>query len=376
MRVSRLLSFYLMKEIVQYGALSFLALTMVLLTQNALRRFEDLVSVGATFSDGLGVLACLVPLLTAYTLPIAFLFGVIIAVSRMSSEGEIVAMGASGLGIASLLVPTLILATLISGVSAWVMIGVEHKAHRELRTLVETLAARGGMLEPGKIRGLMGRTILVQERDRDNNLRGVMISDRTDPERGFVIFSERGRFAYDEDEHVFRLGLLDGSLHLDPDPAHPLRSQTISFDGLDYAFDVRSLIESLTAAVRPRQMTFDELDAVVERARTGGELTNLHQRDPIEYELEIHRRYALPLAPIAFALVAVPLALGSATRTRSRGALASLTLGFAYYGLFSQARFLALDGWLVASAALWIPNLAFAVIATVLMLRARGAAAS
>lgn len=116
MRVSRLLSFSLMKEIVQYGALSFLALTMVLLTQNSLRRLEDLVAVGATFEDGLAVVACLAPLLTAYTLPIAFLFGVIIAVSRMSSEGEVLAMRASGLGLASLLVPTVALAIVTSGI--------------------------------------------------------------------------------------------------------------------------------------------------------------------------------------------------------------------------------------------------------------------
>ena len=57
MRVSRLISFQLMKEVVQYGALSFLALTMVLLTQNGLRRLEDLVSVGATLEDGFDVRA-------------------------------------------------------------------------------------------------------------------------------------------------------------------------------------------------------------------------------------------------------------------------------------------------------------------------------
>jgi lipopolysaccharide export system permease protein len=371
MRVSRLLSFYLVKEIVQYGALSFLALTMVLLTQNALRRFEDLVAVGATFADSLDVLACLIPVLTAYTLPIAFLFGIIIAVSRMSSEGEIMAMGASGLGLASLMVPTLVLAALISAVSGYVMIDLEHKAHRELRTLVETLAARAGMLEPGKFRGLAGRTLFVRERDRENHLRGVMISDRTDPERSFVIFSESGRFSYDEDQQLFQLGLRDGAIHLDSDKAHPSRAQTISFETLEYAFDVRSLISSLTAAVRPRQMTYAELDDVVRRARGGSDLGELHQRDPIEYELEIHRRYALPLAPIAFALIAIPLGLGRAARSRSRGALVSLLLAFAYYGLYSQARFLALDGRLAASLALWVPNLVFAVMAAVLAIRTR-----
>lgn len=371
MRVSRLLSFSLMAEIVQYGALSFLALTMVLLTQNSLRQLEDLVAVGATFEDGLAVVACLVPLLTAYTLPIAFLFGVIIAVSRMSSEGEVLAMRASGLGLASLLVPTLALAGVISGVSAYVMIGVEHNAHRELRKIVETLAARGGMLEPGRFRSLMGRTMLVQERDRENNLRGVMISDRTDKDRSFVIFSERGRFSFDEENRMFKLGLQNGTLHLDGDPTRPQEGQMISFESLDYAFNVAPLISSLEMAVRPRQMSHAELDDVISMARDGDDLAGLHQRDPIEYELEMHRRFALPLAPLAFALIAVPLGLGRAVTSRSRGALASLVLAFAYYGLFMQARFVALEGWLAASVALWIPNVVFALLAGALALRAR-----
>ncbi len=150
-----------------------------------------------------------------------------------------------------------------------------------------------------------------------------------------------------------------------------MRAQTISFEALTYAFDVRSLISSLEAAVRPRQMTFAELDDVVRRAREGSDLGDLHQRDPIEYELEIHRRYALPVAPIAFAVIAIPIGLGGAARSRSRGALISVSLAFAYYGLFSQARFLALDGWMAANIALWIPNLVFGAIAALLVIRVR-----
>jgi lipopolysaccharide export LptBFGC system permease protein LptF len=227
------------------------------------------------------------------------------------------------------------------------------------------------MLDPGKFRSLVGRTLFVNERDRQNNLRGVMISDRTDPTNPFVIFSERGRFSYDDVRQTFTLGLEDGALHLDADPNVPERVRTIAFEALDYSFDVSALIPTLTAAVRPRQMTFDELEDVVRRAREGSDLGDLHQRDPIEYELEIHRRYALPMAPMAFALIAVPLGLRRAARTRSRGALISLILAFAYYGLFSQARFLALDGGVAAHYALWIPNLVFGVIAVLLALRVR-----
>jgi lipopolysaccharide export system permease protein len=371
MRVSRVLALHFSREVVQYSLLSFLALTAILVSQNVLKRLEDLVAVGVTFSEFLSVLACIIPMLSAYSMPLAFLFGVVFAMSRMSDEGEILAMGASGLGIGALLIPALILGGAVTGLSAFVMLRVEHRAHRELRTIVSSLAARGGMLEPGKFHSLVDRTLYVEERDRENNLRGVMISDHTHPDRPFVIFSERGRFSFDDENLQFRLGLEHGAIHLEDESARSESTPVIAFDSLEYAFDVRHLISNLTNAVRPRQMNSSELHEVVRRVRSGGDLSNLDQRNPIEYELEIHRRYTLPLAPLLFAPIAIPLGLGRTARTRSRGAVISLALGFAYYSLFMQARFLALDGWIVPSWALWLPNAVFATVAMILLIRAR-----
>jgi len=186
-----------------------------------------------------------------------------------------------------------------------------------------------------------------------------------------LIFSERGQFRYDEENLLFRLGLSRGAIHLQSPSGTPGPTRVISFDKLDYAFDVRRLITSLADAVRPRQMSALELRDVVHQVRSGGDLSGLDERDPLEYELEIHRRLALPFAPLLFALLAIPLGLGKAARTRSRGAVISMVLAFAYYGLFTQARFLALDGLLDASWALWLPNVVFAILAIGLMIRVR-----
>ena len=128
---------------------------------------------------------------------------------------------------------------------------------------------------------------------------------------------------------------------------------------------------SLTDAVRPRQMSSSELREVVQSVRSGGDLSSFDERDPLESEIEIHRRYALPMAPVLFALIAIPLGLGNAARTRSRGAIISLALAFAYYSLFTQARFLALDHWIDPRFALWLPNIVFAIFAVLLVFRAR-----
>lgn len=375
MRLSRTLFGYLSLEILQYTALGFITLTTVLVSQNALRRLDDVVTVGATFSDFLVVMRCFIPMLTSYTLPMAFLFGVLFAVSRLSADSEVLAMRASGLGLGTLLGPALALGLFVSGLTAVTMIELEHRAHRRLRTVIETVAARGGFLEPGEFRGFGHRTIYVESRDRSNQLRGVMIADRHDVDRPYLIFAERGRFSFDEGESKFRIDLAAGAIHLEGSDPKSSPYRRISFDSLSYVFDVQTLISGLTAAVRPRQMSGEELREVIARSRAGEELAGYDQRDPIAYELELHRRFAFPVAPLLFALVGVPLGLRSSRSARVWGTLLSLVVAFGYYSLLSFAQLLAEDRWLAPAVALWIPNAACALLAVVLIRRANRAVA-
>ncbi len=71
--VSRTLSFYLIREISLYSILGFLAMTMILVSQNLVRRLEELIGVGFTWADfGTAVQAMAIMFMT-YAAPIAFL---------------------------------------------------------------------------------------------------------------------------------------------------------------------------------------------------------------------------------------------------------------------------------------------------------------
>ncbi|MDX1648267.1 MAG: LptF/LptG family permease, partial [Myxococcota bacterium] len=91
------------------------------------------------------------------------------------------------------------------------------------------------------------------------------------------------------------------------------------------------------------------------------------------YEIQIHRRLALPLAPVLFALVGLPLGLQRSRGARSYGALLCAGLVFGYYTLLSMGVYLAEQNQLPAWFALWMPNVTFAVIAAILLSRARHA---
>lgn len=371
MRLPRILSRYVLREVAVYGLVGFLAFATILVTQNLLRRLEDLLALGFTQQDFLMIIGCFGAMFGAYAAPVAFLFGVLLAMGRLSSDSEVTAMQASGLGLRTLLLPVVALGVVLSGLTAWLMIDVEPAGRRQLRTLLEEVASRGGILESGKFRGVGERTVFVTERDRENNLRGVMISDRSDPERPFLVFAERGRFLFESETLIAHLQLENGDVHLDDKSGDPNKHGRIAFQALDYSFDVGVLLSESRSKLKAREMTFRDLRALVQRFDRGENVEDPRVQQPVTYRLELQRRLALPVAPLLFALVGVPLGLRRARGARSWGALLCIAVVFGYYTLLSLSQFLGGDGVIPPVAALWLPNLAFAALAVFLLLRAR-----
>ena len=179
MRIARTLSLYLMREALVYCLLAFFVLTLILLTQNLLRRLDQLFLVGMTAQDLRVVVECIFPVALSYSIPLAFLVGILLSVRRFGADGEIAGLGSAGIGPTAFLFPHLLLGLLATAVSAWLLMSVEHESRRELVQLFKTAAARGAILEPGKFREIGRRVIFIEDRDREGTLSGVMILDQS-----------------------------------------------------------------------------------------------------------------------------------------------------------------------------------------------------
>ena len=369
MRGSRTLAWSLAREICQYTLVGFAAATVVLVSQNLLRRMDELTSVGFTWADLAVVLRCLFPMLTAYTIPVALLFGTVFAIRRRVADSEVLAMRACGLGIRSLVMPAVAIGTVVAGTSAWLLLTAEHEARRELVGLFNAVAARGSILQAGEFQGFGELVIYVADRDRENRLEGVMISDRSH-EPPLLIFAEGGQLDLDETSAQLHLQLGKGELHLGSDALDAERYRRILFQALDYSFDVTRLLTSDIRPERPKQMTLAELRDVVARAKAGDSLRELKKKEPVRYELEIQRRFALPWAPLLFAIAGVPLALLGRRGSRAWGPAACLAVAFVYYAVLILLQYLAVKGWIAPALAFWLPNLALLALSLQLLRRA------
>jgi lipopolysaccharide export LptBFGC system permease protein LptF len=363
----------LWREVAGGAALGFAAVALLYLGRNLLRYVDQLHALGAGPADAAQVAGCVLVVMAAHALPVAFLFGLAVALSRVASDGEALALRACGVGLASLLTPLLVLSLAVSAATGVLSLELEPRARRTLRETLHALAARGALLEPGSFRTVAGRTLFVRARKPDGALEGVFLEDRTRPEHPFVLFAEAGSWRWDAARARVDLHLERGDIVFETaEAAPPGRAPTrMSFASLDYAFAVGELAAAGPGELLPKDMSQEELRGVISLARGGESLSHLEKPEVEHYEMQLQRRYALPAAPLVLALAGIPLALRPGRAARARGAWLCAALVAGYYAAFVAARSLALAGVVPAVAAPWLPNAAFAVAGCALCWRAR-----
>jgi lipopolysaccharide export system permease protein len=364
-----------LREVCAYAGIGLLAFGGLFVLQNLLRQLEDLIGLGLRPGDVIALCGAVAMFLAGYVVPLAVLFGVLAAFGQLAANSEVRAARALGVSLAQLAAPAFALALAASGATAVLLGREEPAARRRLVEVAARIAARGGIIQPGELSALDRagqRLVLVDARDPNGTLSGVFVSDRTDPERPFVVTARSGDFAVDAPTRTAHLRLRDGEIQLESAERGDGRSQRIAFRGLDYAFDV-SAVKLLSKKLRPKEMSGAELRAAIARMSAPGSPEPAAPR--VKYEIQLYRRLALPFAPIVFVGLGVPLALGQARRGRSRGALLCVAIAIAYYVALSAAEFVAERALLPAAVALWLPNVALGAVAIVRLARARSAEA-
>jgi lipopolysaccharide export system permease protein len=372
MRVPRTLWLYVAREVLLYSLIGFAAVSVVFIGQNLLRFLSDFLLIGVSGSDVLSIVKCVVIGVLAYTIPISFLFGALAAIGRMASDVEITAMRTSGVGVRELLVPVFAIGLMVSCLTWYIALDVEHRAKRELRGVLVSITLSGTIIEPQKFTQVKERIFYVDHRDRQNRLQGVFIADQSDPERPLLIFAEQGDLVLEPESQRVRILLRNGDIHFErADPSWEGNPSRMSFETFEYSFARRTAREASRNLLRPKDMTMEELRGVIARVREGKPIGAMLKQRVEDYQVELHRRYALPVAPMIFALLAVPLSLGRGRGARAWGALLCGLLVGLYYVILSFCQYAALQGWIPPSLALWLPNLVFAGAALQLLARAR-----
>jgi len=311
------------------------------------------VAKGVPLSEICLLIAYLFPSFALVTIPMAFLLAVLLAFGRLSSDSEIIAIKASGVGLGRLMLPVMIFALLTSfatAATAIYAVPAGNTAFKELLTRAVENRAEMEIKERVFVDSIPGLVIYVDHYDQAaRGISGIMIQDDRNLDEPITIFAENGTVTADPAARQVQLMLSRGSIH----SIKKSRYRLIQFS--EYELTVR-----LNQAMR--SINRNELDMTIGELKAGidGGVSDIRLKR--EMELELHRRFATPFACFVFALAGVPLGIQNRRSGKGSGFTISIGLLIIYYIVLSACKALGDKGLLHAAIAMWMPNLCFLIL--------------
>lgn len=364
----RRLDLYLFREILGPLALGFFVYTFILLVRFLFQSAEMIIRRGLPLSTVGELLVYTMPNIVVLTIPMSLLFGILIAVGRLASDSELIAMRSAGISLISLYRPILIISgffTLLNvALMIWVLPWGNHSLQYARLTIVtETVAQQ---VEPRVFYSEFEDALLyVFASPEDSDWwEGVFLTQALPGARNQVTVADRGLLRLDEAGERVVLELENAYTH-EVDFNSPA-SYEISFNRrteqvLEDEF-TSSQRNRISATKEVREQTLSELIALRRDPESSDELRNLAL-------VEMHKKFSIPTACLVFGLIALPLGFNNRRGGKASGFAVSILVILVYYVMISNGEEAARFGKAPAWIAMWLPNLIMAALGILLLVR-------
>ncbi|HVS33214.1 MAG TPA: LPS export ABC transporter permease LptG [Thermoanaerobaculia bacterium] len=393
------LSRYILKEMIGPTLLGFAFYTSIILMQKLFDMAEVIIRRSLT-GDVVGKLLLLsLPHIIVLTVPMSLLFGVLIAVGRLSSDSEIIAMRALGISTRTIYRPVFIFSFAMFLLNLYLINVVMPKGNRALQDV------RAELLTSSAEKDIKPRlfydeypNLMIYVNDVDpesGEWRGVFVSDSrsaTSPEattpadvireaaadreadqagvlaqRGGqrIIVADAGRLAIQRPSKQVWMDLRGAETHV----WDPRRADRYDLNRNE---SQRRLVadtgsKDLPAGAMARSLREMNLQELFAQSRA------LEGVDSYTYNLaqvEIHKKFALPFACIAFGILGLPLGITNRRGGKSSGFSLSIGIILFYYVMIDNGEQLAASGAVPPAVGMWAANVILLVAGIYLLIRA------
>ncbi len=377
---------YLLREVVGFFLLSLLTFTGLLLTVRMLKLAGLIINKGVGFWAIAKVFAAIIPAFLEIAVPLAALLGVLLAVSRLAGDSELVVLKASGISLSTLVKPVAYF-SIFAGVITFISAAYIRPYGNQVlsATLLEIARVRTTSgLSQGVFNKLGPLTVYSDGiNDQNGELQRVLIDDtRVEGERKILV-AKRGQIASDPTNERLLLFLFEGAIH----ERQQTRYTVTKFNTNQIALDPDELFSSQSKGAdrKTKEMYPEELRAArdywLTQYSAGVKEITVPAASPDEkpkvrnvkkelrkFRLELGRKYSMPFACLVLALAALPLGVQPPRLQKAWGVTLALVIALAmfvvYYGLLSFGIALSQSGKMGVFWALWLPNfITFAIAA-------------
>ncbi len=293
----RILTRYILKEIFSHSLLGLLVFTFVVYVRPLGQLLELAVRHDLSPSGMLVLFFLPLPGILVLTIPMSVLVGVLIGLSRMAADGEVIAVRASGIGLSQYVRPVLTFALLGWAVTSWMSLQLAPQAARQLNRMeVELKTTQAPYEIRPRIFVEQFPNLLLYLEDvigAYSQWRGVFLADTTQRDSIKITLAESGMLVNEPDSNRLTLHLRGGTTH-EIDPQHPEQYSISSFQQTAIPIP---LDRGAARGARRLPSTLSLQDLLAATHQPQGRQAAL---------VELHYRLALPVASLVLALVGIP----------------------------------------------------------------------
>ena len=407
-----------------------LVLIAIFVLQFIMKFMDKLVGKGLSAGIIVEMIALNLAWMVVLAVPMSVLIATLMAFGGLASNNEVTAMRASGVSLYRMMMPaaaaSVVVCLLLVEFNNNVLPDANYKAKiltTDIYRKKPTLSLTPGMFSSD----ITGYTILVRKTfEESNDLEGVTIFDRTRPGVNTTVTAKHGTISFSPDYRKLIMDLYSGEIHeistagfnqyrsirfakhriaMNADGFDFQRSQETAFLRGDRELSASDMIKRVDSLENIRRQSassgasavnaelsklFAAGPVVPEGVRAAaspivgasaristlqnslaGNLQNVVylERRQREFRVEIHKKYAIPVAAIIFVLIGAPL--GIMARRGTFGMAASLSLGFflLYWAFLIGGEKLADRGFFEPWIGMWAANILLGVLGLYLTLR-------
>jgi LPS export ABC transporter permease LptG/LPS export ABC transporter permease LptF len=359
--IVRILTRYILGEILSHTLIGWAVFTFILFMPYLQNILEMVIRNSSTFSDAGEIFLFTLPNLFRMTIPMSVLVGVLLGLSRLAADSEIIAMGASGLGIGYFVRVSSIVAvagTLLGLANSIYLAPRANQAILQMEQALETSQA-SYQIQPRVFYEDFKNFVLyvqnVHSGTGASNWDQVFMADVTDPVAPKITTAASATVVSDSTQ-VLLMRLRNGAQH------DTVQDQPDQYNLSAFITTDRRLELSGQSDVHLRRLDTDiyalPLSALLER---------IHGPDSKRFLIELNNRFAFPSACLVLMLVGVPLGVASRRGGKSSGFVYTILLVFLYYFLYYTGVALGHQNKLPAFLAVWSANLLFASVGIFLL---------
>lgn len=343
-------------------------LSLVLVLGNLFKELLDLLinNPDVPLTTVLAFMALVLPFSLTFTIPWGFLTALLLVFGRISADNELIALKSNGVSVPRLCVPVFISALALTGICFWINIEVAPRAEQAMtRAIVDIATSNPASLFQADevVDKFPDRRVYVGGKDGDKLLNIIVfeMNDLNEPLK--MVYAREGVLTPDPENSRLLLRLFNARFEQrdekDPLEISKIQQGIVMAEGV-FPISLEKFFEEFQSSRRMSSYTLVELIDFI--AKGAG-------KRETEAFTELNKRFSASLACAAFALIAIPLGITTHRKETSVGFALSLVVAFTYFFFIIMADTFRNNAAAFPSVLIWIPNVIFFSLGTVLFAR-------